>query len=131
MDLLVDLMNRFPLFALLLRIKDPRRIPGTISCILFAFFSTLLIETVGSLRLRFVPGTDANPQHLFLEVRVLFWATEHSIDAFDIDRNGIVPDDLHAIWVLREVQVFQCVVTGPREDYIVSMLCAPIITRNT
>jgi phosphatidylinositol N-acetylglucosaminyltransferase subunit Q len=29
-ELLVGLMNHFPLFALLLRTKDPRRLPGTL-----------------------------------------------------------------------------------------------------
>ena len=29
LDVTIELMNHFPLFALLLRIKDPRRLPGT------------------------------------------------------------------------------------------------------
>jgi len=35
-ELFVGLMNHFPLFALLLRIKDPRRLPGA-SCPLLSF----------------------------------------------------------------------------------------------
>jgi hypothetical protein len=29
LNVAIELMNHFPLFALLLRIKDPRRLPGT------------------------------------------------------------------------------------------------------
>jgi hypothetical protein len=66
--LLLQAMNDFPLFAILLRVKDPRRLPGN----LLKNFTDATARSLGFTgSVYFYPVVDL-PQTLFLEVCLLF-----------------------------------------------------------
>lgn len=84
-DTLLSCLNHFPLFALMLRLKDPRRLPGS-SFSTLATHLTLLLTTIGGIRFELKDThdhrlTNTNTPHdiptsiIYLKVRLCLYSS--------------------------------------------------------